>query len=66
MTDLLTAIGLVLAFEGLAYAAAPGAFKRMAAMMQALPDQQLRTFGLIALAAGTALVWLARQGLAGS
>jgi uncharacterized protein len=63
MSEIVTALGLVLALEGLAYAAAPGAFKRMAAMMQTLPDDRLRIFGVIALAAGTGLVWLARYGL---
>jgi uncharacterized protein len=63
MSELVTALGLVLALEGLAYAAAPGAFKRMAAMMQALPEDRLRIFGVAALAVGTGLVWLARYGL---
>ena len=63
MSDFITAIGLVLVLEGLAYGVAPAAFKRMAASLQTVPDETLRLFGLAALAAGTALVWLVRSGI---
>ena len=62
MTELLTAVGLVLALEGLAYGVAPGAFKRMAAAIQDMPEERLRTAGIMALAAGTGLVWMAKSG----
>ena len=64
MSDFVTAIGLVLVIEGLAYGVAPSAFKRMAAALQGVPDETLRLCGLAALAAGTGLVWLVRSGLA--
>ena len=66
MTAFVTALGLVLVIEGLLYAFVPGHLKRMMAMMQNIPEDALRTGGLIAMAAGVALVWLARAVLGGS
>ena len=60
MSDLLTAIGLVLVLEGLVYAAFPGGLKQMMAMAQEMPDETLRRFGLGALALGVVIVWLVR------
>ena len=64
MSDLVTAIGLVLIIEGLVYAAAPARFKAMMARLEDIPDEALRMGGLIAVAAGVAIVWLARQAIA--
>jgi hypothetical protein len=66
MTVFLTAVGLVLVFEGVLYAAAPGALKRMAVMMQEMPEDTLRIGGLAAVAVGVAIVWVARSVLSGS
>lgn len=66
MTAFITALGLVLVIEGLLYAFVPGHLKRMMAMMQSIPEDALRTGGLVAMAAGVALVWLARAVLGGS
>jgi uncharacterized protein YjeT (DUF2065 family) len=66
MTAFVTALGLVLVIEGLLYAFVPGHLKRMMAMMQTIPEDALRTGGLVAMAAGVALVWLARAVLGGS
>lgn len=60
MSDLAVAIGLVLAIEGTLYALAPGALKAMMRQALDLPEQVLRTGGVVALAAGVAVVWLAR------
>jgi uncharacterized protein len=60
MNALLTAIGLVFVFEGLLYAIAPGNLKRMMAMMQQMPDEQLRLAGLGAATFGVVLAWFAR------
>ncbi|MCE7999989.1 MAG: DUF2065 domain-containing protein [Rhodobiaceae bacterium] len=60
MSDLITAIGLVLVLEGLVYAAFPGGLKQMMAMAQTTPDETLRRFGLGALALGVVIVWLVR------
>ncbi|QJE73533.1 DUF2065 domain-containing protein [Aerophototrophica crusticola] len=60
MTDFLTALALVVAIEGLSYAAAPSAMKSLAAKAAELPEQTLRQMGLVALALGVFLVWLIR------
>ncbi len=60
MSDLVTAIGLVLVLEGLVYAAFPRGLKQMMAMAQETPDETLRRFGLVALALGVVIVWLVR------
>jgi uncharacterized protein len=64
MSDLVTALGLVLIIEGLVYAAAPARFKAMMARLEEIPDETLRMGGLIAVALGVAIVWLARQAIA--
>ena len=64
MSDLVTALGLVLIIEGLVYAAAPARFKAMMARLDEIPDETLRIGGLIAVALGVAIVWLARQAIA--
>ena len=60
MSDLLVALGLVMAIEGTLYALAPGALKGMMRQALELPDQVLRIGGVAALAAGVLVVWLAR------
>lgn len=53
------ALGLVLAVEGLVYAAFPNAVKRFMAVALDLPAETLRTGGLVAVVAGLALIALA-------
>ncbi len=60
MTELLSALGLVLAIEGALYAAVPGVMRRALASLGEQPDQALRAGGLLALAGGVVLVWLVR------
>jgi uncharacterized protein YjeT (DUF2065 family) len=60
MQDLFVGIGLVLVIEGLLYALFPGGIRRMAKMAEQVPDQALRTGGVVALALGVLVVWLAR------
>ena len=64
MNELVTAVGLVLIIEGLVYAAAPARFKAMMARLEEVPDETLRTGGVIAVVLGVAIVWLARQAMA--
>ena len=64
MNELVTAVGLVLIIEGLVYAAAPARFKAIMARLEEIPDETLRMGGLIAVALGVAIVWLARQAVA--
>lgn len=54
------ALGLVLIVEGLVYALAPGLIEQMLEALRALPSEARRAFGLAAMAAGLALVWLAK------
>lgn len=60
MTDLWTALALVLVLEGALWAIAPDGMKRAAVMASGLENQQLRTGGLVAAALGVLLVWLMR------
>ncbi len=59
MTDLATALALVLVLEGLLWAVSPNGMKRAAAMALGMADEQLRAGGL-AVAIGVLLVWLLR------
>ena len=57
MTELISALGLVLVIEGLVWAAFPGAAMRMLRAATQMPEQTLRIIGLSVLAAGVLLVW---------
>jgi uncharacterized protein YjeT (DUF2065 family) len=58
--DALLALGLVLALEGALYALFPDGMRRAMAMALALPADQLRIGGVVAVALGVAIVWLVR------
>ncbi len=60
MSDLLVAIGLVLAIEGTLYAVAPQSLKAMMRAVLDLPDAHLRVAGVCALAVGVLVVWFVR------
>ncbi|MEM6617560.1 MAG: DUF2065 domain-containing protein [Pseudomonadota bacterium] len=60
MSDLLTALGLVLVIEGLLYAGLPSVARRMAETVQAFSDSDLRTTGLVAIVIGFGVVWAVR------
>lgn len=53
-------LGLVLVIEGLVFALAPSRLDDLVAAMAALGRDQRRTIGLVAVALGVGLVWLAR------
>lgn len=61
MADLLTALGLAVAIEGLLYALFPNAMKKMMLQVLAQPRSSLRTAGLVAAIAGVGIVWLVRR-----
>jgi uncharacterized protein YjeT (DUF2065 family) len=61
MRDLAVAAGLFLVLEGLLYAVLPGAVKRIAREVPAIPDHQLRNFGVIAMMIGVGIVWLVKS-----
>jgi uncharacterized protein YjeT (DUF2065 family) len=60
MSDFLVAIGLVLAIEGLVFAAFPGVAKRLAANALATPEGALRVAGVFSALLGVLVVWLVR------
>lgn len=64
MSELVTAVGLVFIIEGLVYAAVPNRFKAILARLEQVPDETLRMGGLVAVALGVTIVWLARQAVA--
>ncbi|MBI3673977.1 MAG: DUF2065 domain-containing protein [Rhizobiales bacterium] len=57
----LTALGLVLVIEGLAYALVPRQLKAMLQTVLALSDDQLRAGGIFAMALGVVVVWLVQR-----
>jgi uncharacterized protein YjeT (DUF2065 family) len=60
MTDFVVAIGLVLAIEGILFAAFPGWVKRAMEHVVETPDGALRLVGLMSAVIGVILVWLVR------
>lgn len=55
------ALGLVLIAEGLVYALAPSLVEQMLAALRALPMEARRLIGLVSIACGLVLVWLAKM-----
>jgi len=60
MWDFIVAIGLVLALEGLLFAAFPGAAKQAMANVLDTPDQILRGVGVASALIGIIVIWLVR------
>ena len=60
MSDFVVAIGLVLAIEGLIFAAFPRAAKRLAANALESPESSLRIAGVVSAVLGVFVVWLVR------
>jgi len=60
VTDFVTALGLVLVIEGGFYAMAPSVAKILMRQGIAASDNALRGCGLVVLALGVAVVWMAR------
>ena len=60
MSDFVVAIGLVLAIEGLIFAAFPRAAKRLAANALESPESSLRIAGVVSAVLGIIIVWLVR------
>jgi uncharacterized protein len=61
MLDLVAALGLALAVEGLLFAAFPDAVKR--AMIEAAQSQsdRMRLVGILSAVIGVVIVWVARK-----
>lgn len=60
MSDLVLAIALMFALEGLAFAAFPGAMKRAMRDGAETPEQMLRLIGFICAVIGIVMVWALR------
>ncbi len=60
MSELVVAIGLVFAIEGLVFAAFPQAAKRLVASALETPDGSLRVAGIVSAVLGVILIWLVR------
>lgn len=56
----LLAIGLVLITEGLVYALAPHIIEDLLEALRQLPPETRRLLGLVAMAIGVLLVWIAK------
>ena len=57
---LIVGLGLVFVIEGLLYALVPGHLKTMMRAMENVPEETLRTGGLVAIGFGVFVVWLMR------
>ena len=60
MADLMTALGLALAIEGMAYALFPDGMRKMIAQVMEHPNSVIRSAGVVAAVAGVVIVWLVR------
>ena len=57
MTDLLTALGLLLFIEGLFFAIFPTKIKKMIKAIEKIPENKLRIAGVFFLILGFLIVW---------
>ena len=60
MTDLWTALALILVIEGALYCLFPATMRRALTRVMDASDNHLRTLGLAAAVVGAGLVWLIR------
>ena len=60
MWDFIVAIGLVLALEGLMFAAFPHAAKQAMANVLETPDHMLRIVGIVCAVFGFLVIWFVR------
>ena len=60
MATLLLGLGLVFAVEGLVLALAPSRIEDMLETLRLLSIERRRMIGLFAIAAGVAIIWLAK------
>lgn len=60
MSDFIAALGLVLVIEGLVYGGFPALAKKLAHEVLDLPENVLRSAGLLAIALGVLVVWFVR------
>jgi uncharacterized protein YjeT (DUF2065 family) len=61
MLDLVAALGLALAIEGIVFAAFPDGMRRAMYEAAQTPTDRMRIVGLVSALVGIAIVWAARQ-----
>jgi len=61
MLDLVAALGLALAVEGLLFAAFPDAVKRAMIVAAQSPSDRMRLVGILSAVIGVVIVWVARK-----
>ena len=61
MTDLVAALGLALAVEGLLFAAFPDAVRRTMIEAAQSPRERMRLVGIASAVLGVLIVWFARR-----
>jgi uncharacterized protein len=62
MLDLVAALGLALAVEGLLFAAFPDGVRRAMYEAAHTPSDRMRLVGIVSAVVGIAIVWAVRQG----
>lgn len=60
MLDLIAALGLALAVEGILFAAFPDAVRRAMHEAAQSPSERMRLVGIVSAFAGLGLIWLVR------
>lgn len=58
MTELMVALALVLVIEGILPFVSPQSYRRTVEQLGKLPDQSLRTFGLMMMVFGVVLLYV--------
>lgn len=61
LTEILTALALVLIIEGLLPFASPSRYRQMVAQLVMLGDNHIRTVGLVIIVIGLVLLFVVRQ-----
>ena len=61
LSDIVLALGLMAVIEGLVFALAPLRFEELLKAMSQFSDGQRRTLGLLVVASGVFLVWVAKS-----
>ncbi|MGI9200716.1 MAG: DUF2065 domain-containing protein [Woeseiaceae bacterium] len=61
MSEILTAVALLLVIEGMLPFIKPSRYKQLVAQIVRLSDNQLRVFGLTAMIAGLLLLFIVRS-----
>ncbi|MFC0219246.1 hypothetical protein FHS82_001580 [Pseudochelatococcus lubricantis] len=62
MTDFLAAFGLLLALEGIFFAALPGVARRVLSEAADSPVERMRLVGIVFAVIGVVVVWTVRRG----